>query len=55
MFSDIELLRPAVMRATLTTYFETGTGAQRKIKHLLHDNYYYLLREIDQYSDPMAS
>ena len=52
MFSDIELLRPTVMRATLTTYLETGTGAQRKIKLLLHDNHYYLLREIDQYSDP---
>jgi hypothetical protein len=52
MLSDIELHRPTVMRATLTNYLDTGTGAQRKIKILLHDNHYYLLREIDRYSDP---
>lgn len=52
MLSEIELHRPTVMRATLTNYLDTGTGAQRKIKILLHDNHYYLLREIDRYSDP---
>ena len=52
MLSDIELHRPTVMRATLTNYLDTGTGAQRKIKILLHDNHYFLLREIDRYSDP---
>jgi hypothetical protein len=52
ILSDIELHSPTVMRATLTNCLDTGTGAQRKIKILLHDNHYYLLREIDRYSDP---
>ncbi len=30
MFSDIEFHRPTIMKATLTKYLDTGTGAIRK-------------------------
>ena len=33
-------------------YLDTGTGAMRKIRLLLHNNHYCLLQEIDQYSNP---
>ena len=40
ILSDIEIHRPTVMKATLTKYLDTGTGAMRKIRLLLHNNHY---------------
>ena len=51
MLSDIEIHRPTVMKATLTKYLDTGTGAMRKIKLLLHNNHYCFLQDLDQYSN----
>jgi hypothetical protein len=51
MLSDIEIHRPTVMKATLTKYLDTGTGAMRKIKLLLHNNHYCFLQEMNPYSN----
>jgi hypothetical protein len=52
MLSDIEIHSPTVIKATLTKYLDTGTGAMRKIRILLHNNHYCFLQETDQYSNP---
>jgi hypothetical protein len=51
MLSDIEIHRPTVMKATLTKYLDTETGALRKIKLLLHNNHYCCLQELDRYAN----
>ena len=51
MLSDIEIHRPTVMKATLTKYLDSGTGAMRKIKLLLHNNHYFFLQDLDQYAN----